>query len=208
MDGDVMANHLVIALAVGFLAISLAVFWWGARPSSVGQRHMIYVFAWLLTAITASLVVFAIFPTTEASGSVLGITLGGAGAFAVVIWMVAIRASTLAERMDALEAVIWDRDRKIAELEQALADMARRQRPRPIESSEIYRYRLVGEVAGASTRYLGIATGDMRRVRCADIWVNPENTEMQMARYQEHSISGLIRYESARHDGAGRRWTY
>jgi O-acetyl-ADP-ribose deacetylase (regulator of RNase III) len=36
------------------------------------------------------------------------------------------------------------------------------------------------------------------------VWVNPENTAMQMARPDEYSISGIIRYEGARRDEAGR----
>ena len=36
-----------------------------------------------------------------------------------------------------------------------------------------------------------------------DIWVNSENTNMQMARYFEGSLSGTIRYLGARRDEAG-----
>jgi O-acetyl-ADP-ribose deacetylase (regulator of RNase III) len=53
-------------------------------------------------------------------------------------------------------------------------------------------------------RRLGVITGDIRQVRCANIWVNSENTEMQMARVHEFSISAIIRYEGARHDDRGR----
>ncbi|MEV4412922.1 macro domain-containing protein [Catellatospora sp. NPDC049609] len=53
-------------------------------------------------------------------------------------------------------------------------------------------------------RHLGIITGDIRHVRCAEVWVNPENTEMVMARAQEFSISAIIRYEGAERDDAGR----
>ena len=53
-------------------------------------------------------------------------------------------------------------------------------------------------------RRIGVVTGDIRQVRCANIWVNPENTEMEMARVHEFSISAIIRYEGATHDARGR----
>lgn len=51
---------------------------------------------------------------------------------------------------------------------------------------------------------IGVVTGTIRRVRSADIWVNSENTDMEMARYTEFSISAIIRYWGAVRDGAGR----
>ncbi len=54
-----------------------------------------------------------------------------------------------------------------------------------------------------SCRQVGAITGDIRQVRCADVWVNSENTNMAMARIQESSISAIIRYEGSVRDGAG-----
>lgn len=48
-----------------------------------------------------------------------------------------------------------------------------------------------------------IVTGDIRGVKMADIWVNSENTNMQMARFFDRSISSIIRYLGARRDSAG-----
>lgn len=53
-------------------------------------------------------------------------------------------------------------------------------------------------------RCIGTVSGDLRRVRCADVWVNSENTEMVMARFEEHSVSSIIRYEGAVRDDVGR----
>jgi O-acetyl-ADP-ribose deacetylase (regulator of RNase III) len=71
--------------------------------------------------------------------------------------------------------------------------------PRPLESVRVQLYRV-----GPQDRFIGIVTGDLRRVRCAEVWVNSENTAMQMARFDEFSVSSIIRYEGARRDGAGR----
>lgn len=65
-----------------------------------------------------------------------------------------------------------------------------------------YHYRLLTLPAGSDVR-VGYITGDIRRVKCAEVWVNPENTHMRMARFEEHSVSAVIRYEGARKDAAG-----
>jgi hypothetical protein len=69
---------------------------------------------------------------------------------------------------------------------------------RPFDSTRIQLY----EVAGPRRR-IGIVTGDIRRVRCADAWVNSENTTMRMARFEEFSISAIVRYEGASRDDTG-----
>jgi hypothetical protein len=51
---------------------------------------------------------------------------------------------------------------------------------------------------------IGVVTGSLRQIRCANVWVNSENTEMRMARVEEFSISAVIRYEGARHDASKR----
>ncbi|WP_155353394.1 macro domain-containing protein [Acrocarpospora macrocephala] len=58
-------------------------------------------------------------------------------------------------------------------------------------------------LAETSDIRIGFITGDIRRVKCADIWVNPENTRMEMARFEEHSVSAIIRYLGARRDETG-----
>jgi hypothetical protein len=58
-------------------------------------------------------------------------------------------------------------------------------------------------IAGAGCR-IGVVSGSIGRVRFADVWVNPENTDMEMPRIREFSISAIIRYGGARPDQAGR----
>jgi TIR domain-containing protein/macro domain-containing protein len=50
---------------------------------------------------------------------------------------------------------------------------------------------------------LGIVPGSIRRVGDVDVWVNSENTCMQMARHNEFSISAIIRYGGAIKDQSG-----
>jgi hypothetical protein len=71
--------------------------------------------------------------------------------------------------------------------------------PRPLGLVDI-RYYLI---PGTQPRYVGIVGGDLRNVRCAEVWVNSENTAMQMARFDEFSISSIIRYEGAKRSPTG-----
>lgn len=65
--------------------------------------------------------------------------------------------------------------------------------PRPIPDRRRFEY-TVDDVPG---KRLGIITGDLRNITGIDIWVNSENTNMQMARYYDFSVSSVIRYEGA-----------
>jgi O-acetyl-ADP-ribose deacetylase (regulator of RNase III) len=46
-------------------------------------------------------------------------------------------------------------------------------------------------------RHIGIVTGSLDRIRNVDVWVNSENTDLEMARCAELSVSALIRYLGA-----------
>ncbi|MGH3912283.1 MAG: macro domain-containing protein [Pseudonocardiaceae bacterium] len=51
---------------------------------------------------------------------------------------------------------------------------------------------------------IGVIPGSIRQVRDVDIWVNSENTDFQMARPTEFSVSAIIRYWGAFRDETGR----
>ena len=52
-------------------------------------------------------------------------------------------------------------------------------------------------------RQIGYVTGDIMDIESVDVWVNPENTKMQMARFHDGSISANIRYFGAHRDANG-----
>lgn len=72
-------------------------------------------------------------------------------------------------------------------------------RPEPILTTDYYLYR----TGPNSSKHICLVTGDIRDVRCANVWVNSENTNMQMDRYYDRSISSIIRYLGASKDEAG-----
>jgi O-acetyl-ADP-ribose deacetylase (regulator of RNase III) len=51
---------------------------------------------------------------------------------------------------------------------------------------------------------IGLITGRIINVKDVDVWVNGENTDMEMSRPKEFSVSAIIRNYGARRDDAGR----
>jgi O-acetyl-ADP-ribose deacetylase (regulator of RNase III) len=61
---------------------------------------------------------------------------------------------------------------------------------------EEFKYRLVAQ----PSKGICVLTGDIRQRSNIDVWVNSENTNMQMARFYDRSLSATIRYEGALKD--------
>lgn len=107
------------------------------------------------------------------------------------------------EALDLLEYV--DLDYTKEELREEFRDTERpggRQAAEPLNYQAVRLFRMTG-TAPEDRRRVGFITGDIRRVKSADVWVNPENTRMRMARFDEHSVSAVIRYEGAVRDQHG-----
>jgi hypothetical protein len=103
---------------------------------------------------------------------------------------------------DSLEANIKNSliDRNVDSLVHALIPGLRvSRRPTPIKVSETVEF----TAAGLGERRLGIITGDIIQVEGVDIWVNPENTKMEMARLHDDSVSASIRYFGAKRSPTG-----
>ncbi|MGB7440120.1 MAG: macro domain-containing protein [Coleofasciculaceae cyanobacterium] len=72
-------------------------------------------------------------------------------------------------------------------------------KPEPILETKYY----IFTMSTNHSKSIRLVTGDIQDVRSADVWVNSENSNMQMDRYYDRSISSIIRYLGARKDGAG-----
>lgn len=59
------------------------------------------------------------------------------------------------------------------------------------------------KIENVQDREIGYITGNIKNIDAVDIWVNSENTNMEMARHYERSISATIRYEGATKDDNG-----
>jgi O-acetyl-ADP-ribose deacetylase (regulator of RNase III) len=82
---------------------------------------------------------------------------------------------------------------------QPVLDRVRAQ-TRRIETQESFVYRLVAR----PDTTIEIRTGDIAKwTKGADVWVNSENTNLQMARFYERSLSATIRYRGAKKNEDG-----
>jgi O-acetyl-ADP-ribose deacetylase (regulator of RNase III) len=63
--------------------------------------------------------------------------------------------------------------------------------------SERFEYRLI------NGKLIGVITGDILHVKGVDVWVNAENTNMQMARFHDWAVSSVIRYAGAKKNEIG-----
>jgi O-acetyl-ADP-ribose deacetylase (regulator of RNase III) len=111
-------------------------------------------------------------------------------------------SDTISHSQDMLEANIRNSliDRNVDSLVHALIPGLRVSRkPAPLKVTEIREFSSpeIGE------KRLGFVTGDIVKIKGVDVWVNPENTKMEMARLHDDSISACIRYFGAKRGHTG-----
>lgn len=80
-----------------------------------------------------------------------------------------------------------------------LQDVRRDPKKERIPKQQRYTFRL----AAQPNKRIYVVTGDIREYKGIDVWVNSENTHMQMSRFFDKSLSATIRYEGAEKDEDG-----
>lgn len=161
------------------------------------------VLSWLLIALFPVFLIFSFFPESTTSGNLLNFQLGGAMAAFAFIWYLGTSWTLKGTDTDKILETNTQLKDELAGTKAELAaaqssDGTSVRRAKPLLSTEKHHYKIKGQNA-----QVGLITGDIRNVKDVDIWVNSENTNMEMARFYENSISGIIRYMGARKDGVG-----
>jgi O-acetyl-ADP-ribose deacetylase (regulator of RNase III) len=156
--------------------------------------------AWFFFAFAVNMLIFSLFlGATSAEGSILGFTLAGPLAGTVGLWLVASKLTGDASRVDDLLLRLRAVESELHQARTALAVKAIAA-PRPMTlPTNTYTVRMKQRLPAE----FGIITGALDKVTIADVWVNSENTNMQMSRFFEGNISGTIRYYGAKRDCAG-----
>jgi len=192
-------NLQIVILAAAFLSllIGLGLYIWISHRPSVPHFQNTNLFCWLLIALFPVLLIFSFFPNSNFSGTLAGFSVGGAiGAFLFLFWYgrkFSLEAAKADQVVDQLRE-------ELEALKKSHEDLQQKQRtPLVIESSEMFLYKLKQD----AKKRIGLITGDIRKVTVADIWANSENTNMQMARIYDGSVSGVIRYLGAKKDEFG-----
>ncbi|MEU8102975.1 hypothetical protein AB0C18_04530 [Nonomuraea muscovyensis] len=194
------AEPVVLAMAVFSLVVGLGAHVWRWRMDDEGGdesgSERVHLIAWLLLALFPVLLIFSFFPQSDFSAGVKGATMTGAAGMFVFIWWYGSRSSREAAAVDRLRRLLAARTREADRLRARLGAGGGQGPPAPIEETRVLPYRL----AGAPDRRIVVVTGDLSGVKGVDVWVNSENTDMQMSRFHERSVSAVIRYGGARCD--------
>lgn len=190
------AEPVVLAMAVFSLLVGLVAYFRHARADDESGSERVHVVSWMLLALFPVLLIFSFFPQSEISAGVKGATMTGAAAMFVFIWWYGTRSARDAATIDRLRRRLAERTREADKLRSRMEARGAAGRPRPIEETRTYPYML----DGAPDRRIIVITGDLREVTGVDVWVNSENTDMQMSRFHERSVSAVIRYLGARCD--------
>ncbi len=182
-----MDNSLIIiVLALIFLGLGLVLLF----AKKLGTNRI--VTSWLLIAMSAAFLFYRFFPESEASGKLFNVQVGGALAFFMLTWISGYRFTMKLLPMQTLKQELEDCKKSAIEIQNLKKENEK------IVDSQIINYEI-----NNSNKKIGIITGDLVDVKNVDIWVNSENTNMQMARHFDNSISALIRYHGAKKNEAG-----
>lgn len=95
---------------------------------------------------------------------------------------------------------LGNKDRNDSPVHKHLPDLVIRERLRPIIETERIEY----EVTDRPGTRIGLITGNLENIKGIDVWVNSENTNMQMARFHERGVSSVIRWLGAEKKRSGR----
>jgi len=133
--------------------------------------------------------VLYVFFDNFAEGTVLGIKLGGA-----VAAYAALLSFGWANTKDAI--IVDDLKQQLSETLSRLTLATGKKEE--VRLAEVHKEDF--NVKAARGRYVGLITGDIRNMKKEgiDVWINTENTNMQMARFYDKNISGTIRYLGAK----------
>ncbi|MDI5937897.1 MULTISPECIES: macro domain-containing protein [Micromonospora] len=168
-------------------------------PRRAGRQAAMQLPSVLLYAVAVALLMFSIFPDSYADGRALGFSIGGAAAFVLAFITLSFQWLARAGIRDELEAEVRRAREEVEQLKLRLTIVETAQKPQRLQRTT----RTLAFVRQDRRHRLGIITGNIANVTGVDVWVNAENTQMEMARPTEPTISGTIRYRGGRRDAAG-----
>ncbi|GLW10097.1 hypothetical protein Misp01_52260 [Microtetraspora sp. NBRC 13810] len=190
--------HLVITAALAVSGIALQI--WSSAPGRAERLYALQLPVILLYSLAAALFLFSAFPDSLTEGRALGFGIGGAAGFAAFFMMASFAWLARTRQWDELAANLKKTTRENAALHrQLLSERPPVDGPSPL--TQCTRYEL--PLRGDRRHRVGIITGNLANVLGTDVWVNPENTRMDMSRIDEPTISATIRFHGGRRDDVG-----
>ncbi|RST11125.1 hypothetical protein E2C00_10040 [Streptomyces sp. WAC05374] len=190
--------HLSVTAVLLVAGILLQI--WASAPDRADRQHALHLPVILLYSLSAALFLFSVFPDSLTEGKALGFGLGGAAGFAAFFMLASFTWLSRTRQRDELAAQLQRVSRENDALRNELAGNSLIEgKPRPL--TQCIRYEL--PLSGQRRHRIGMITGNLANVLGIDVWVNPENTRMEMSRVDEPTISATIRYHGGRRDSGG-----
>ena len=195
---------VILIVALLLLYIGVRLYLKLIKRSNPKLFYSTVMISWVLISLFPVVLLFSVFQDSSLTGQLTDtsfgtITVGGAfGAF-FVLWIMGTRNTLKAINADHNEKTIKTLKEQINNLEEQFKALS----SKPKDTRVISENRKIEYEFSTSKRILGLITGDIQKVRNVDIWVNSENTNLQMGRFYDPSISGLIRYLGAKKDKEG-----
>ncbi|BCL21084.1 macro domain-containing protein [Streptomyces tuirus] len=181
-------------------AAGIALQIWSSAPSRAERQYALQLPSVLLYSLAAALFLFSVFPESLTEGRALGFGLSGAAGFAAFFMLISFTWLARTRGRDELTSQLKKAQRENAGLRRQLAgERSLGEGPRPLAQSTRYDVPL----RGSRRHRIGVVTGNLANVIGIDVWVNSENTRMEMSRVDEPTVSAAIRYHGGRRDGAG-----
>ncbi|MGV9455547.1 macro domain-containing protein [Streptomyces sp. NPDC003635] len=190
--------HLGVMMVFTVSGIVLQI--WSSQPQRAAQQYALQLPVILLYSLAAAFFLFSVFPDSMAEGRALGFTIGGAAGFAAFFMLASFTWLSRTRRRDELAGQVKRLLRENTALRRRVsASQASGGQPRVL--SECTRYEL--SLRDSRKHRVGMVTGNLANVLGTDVWVNPENTRMEMSRVDEPTVSATIRYNGGVRDSAG-----
>lgn len=197
---------VILGIAMLLLGAGVVLYLFLIRRSNPKLFYSTVIISWVLISLFPVVLLFSVFNDSSLNANFTEsnfgtIAVGGAfGAF-FVIWYMGTRNTLKAIKDDHNEEKVKALTEENKNLKDQIVDLkGKPQNTKPIPESKKIDYEFT---FNKKKRTLGLVTGDLQQVRDIDLWVNSENTNLQMARFYDTSISGLIRYLGAKKDEEG-----
>ncbi|MFH8840121.1 hypothetical protein [Streptomyces sp. NPDC017868] len=193
-------NTQQLSITFILMAAGIGLQIWSSSPDRAGRQYALQLPSIFLYSLGGALLLFSLFPDSISEGRALGFTLGGATGF-VAFFMLASFGwlSRTNQRDEVLAALATAREETATAERQLEIEQVIVRPPRPLQQCA----RVLAPLRGDAKHRVGFVTGNLANVTDIDVWVNTENTRMEMSRITEPTISGTVRYLGGRRDAAG-----
>ena len=186
-----IADIYLVAIACLCTLFGLGIYLYG-NINKFKHFFAFSVISWLFIPLFPLIFILTTFPESTTEGELFKFKVTGAFASFVLLWFVGIIMTKKGADIDKLNSTIKELEEKCKYVE-TINNISLGAQPKPLNEIDVYNY----ELNNAKNKKIAIITGDIANVKDIDVWVNSENTNMQMARFGETSISSIIRYLGA-----------